>query len=61
VLHLPMVGVLERDLAYAAGLFDGEGCCYVPEWKQRGFGPYYYAFLCIDMPDEEPIKWLLNH
>lgn len=53
-----MVSVLDTDVAYAAGLFDGEGCVYVVVTKTKKFGDYFYPMVLVDMTDEQPIRWL---
>lgn len=47
----------ERDLAYAAGLIDGEGCFGLAEEKtsQR---PSHRPYIAVTMTVEAPVRWL---
>ena len=49
---------LERNLAYAAGLMDGEGFVGI---HQANNGKGVTLVVGIAMTDLEPIKWLLEH
>ena len=51
--------MLDTELAYAAGLFDGEGTVTaVPFSKHRGS---YMLCTRLGMVDEGPIRWLSNN
>lgn len=48
------------QIAYMAGLVDGEGCFYVGKVKQGKYGNgwQFHTALCISSCDEIIIKWL---
>jgi hypothetical protein len=51
---------LETDLAYAAGIFDGEGCVCIKEVKQhKSHKPTYSLSVHITNTNEDVINWLL--
>jgi hypothetical protein len=50
------------EIAYLAGLIDGEGCIYIGHTKQKKYGTGYcwHSMLKITSCDEELIIWLEN-
>jgi hypothetical protein len=54
----------KADIAYAAGLFDGEGCITIAKaWyrKPDGTRRYYHALrLTLAMVDKAPVHWLAD-
>lgn len=51
------------DCAYAAGIFDGEGCCGISKARHRRRdgswgGPYYEAFLVVSTSERPLAEWL---
>ncbi len=50
------------EIAYLAGLIDGEGCIYIGHTKQGKYGNGYqwHSMLKITSCDEEVIVWLEN-
>lgn len=50
----------EKDLAYAAGIIDGEGCLYIYEKKpgRHSRTPEYQMGVNVSMTDVDTIKWL---
>ena len=52
------IGVI--DLAYAAGIIDGEGCIQIIKGRKSKYGVHYHYTLVIRvaMADPEPILWL---
>ena len=55
----------KTDLAYAAGLFDGEGCITITKQyykKADGSKSYFHVLrLTVGMTDDWPIQWLADH
>jgi hypothetical protein len=50
----------EVELAYAAGILDGEGCISVRKKENRNGRICYYCGLAIAMVDQEVPRWLLT-
>lgn len=48
----------DTDLAYAAGLLDGEGCVNMSRLKSRCGNPYYHFKVTIANSDKAMIDWL---
>ena len=51
------------DLAYVAGLFDGEGCISIAKCKPRwpGCSPYYRLVVAVNMANEYIPRLLKSH
>ena len=54
------MGVSEIDLAYAAGILDGEGCITISRKNkpQAKFGADYVLFVEVGNTDKRLIEWL---
>jgi len=52
----------ESEIAYLAGLFDGEGCIHIAKNKPRpkGKNPYHKLMICIANTNKEIINYLYN-
>ena len=51
--------ITQSDLAYAAGLFDGEGCVNIYHCKARKNGPLHHVLrTTVAMTDRATIEWL---
>ena len=46
------------DLAYAAGLIDGEGCFGLARERNGNGSLVYRPYVTVGMTTEEPIRWL---
>jgi hypothetical protein len=55
--------VRKADLAYVAGLFDGEGCISIAKCKPRysGCSPYYRLVVAVAMANEYIPRFLKFH
>lgn len=51
----------EIEVAYFAGLLDGEGCVRVGAFKNSNGIINYRAYMVIAMTDEAPITWLVEN
>ena len=51
----------DADLAYLAGLIDGEGCIRVGKFKNSAGALRYRASCVIAMTDGRPLKWVKNN
>jgi len=49
-----------EQIAYFAGLLDGEGCIRIGRFHNSGGVLRYRAFIQIAMTDEAPIDWLTS-
>ena len=48
-------------VAYAAGLFDGEGCIAIRKMKQKN-SRYCFSLTCVvNMTDPRPVRALMEH
>jgi hypothetical protein len=47
-----------KDAAYAAGLFEGEGCVSIRRSRTRSGGSQTWLAVVIKMADSEPLYWL---
>lgn len=52
--------MLDAQVAYFAGLLDGEGCVRVGRFKNSSKALRYRAYMVIAMTDPNPIIWLEN-
>lgn len=52
--------IIDVDLAYAAGLIDGEGCIQICKHRHSKYlvGYHYELTVRVAMADAEPILWL---
>jgi hypothetical protein len=48
----------EVELAWVAGLLEGEGCFFPIEYKTKGYGPYTYARVAVLMTDVDVLQRL---
>jgi len=48
----------QADIAYFAGLLDGEGCIRIGSFRNSAGQLRYRAFVSIAMTDPRPIRWL---
>ncbi len=59
-IELPPLGLPETDLAYAAGIIDGEGsigiACKKPE--KSNHSPNHFAHITVGMTDHQVPEWL---
>ena len=46
------------ELAWVAGLIEGEGCFFVTERKTEKYGPYRYARVTVCMTDRDILELL---
>jgi len=54
-------GLHETQVAYFAGLLDGEGCVRVGRFKNSSGALRYRAYMVIAMTDVAPINWLAEN
>lgn len=47
---------MANDLAYLAGIIDGEGSILITKWKGNRLNPTYRTRVAIQMTDREPVK-----
>jgi len=50
----------EIQVAYFAGLLDGEGCVRIGKFRNSSGVTRYRAYIVIAMTDVRPINWLVN-
>jgi hypothetical protein len=48
------------EVAYFAGLLDGEGCVRVGKFRNKNGALRYRAYMVIAMTDARPINWLVS-
>jgi hypothetical protein len=48
----------EAELAWVAGLLEGEGCFFPIEYRTKGYGPYTYARVAVLMTDLDVLQRL---
>jgi hypothetical protein len=48
----------EVELAWVAGLLEGEGCFFPIEYKTKGYRPYTYARVAVLMTDLDVLQRL---
>lgn len=53
----PILLLTDIELAYIAGLVDGEGSIHATRKQTKGT---YYPFLCVTMTSPDVIKWLAS-
>jgi hypothetical protein len=51
----------EAELAWVAGLLEGEGCFFPIEYRTRDYGPYIYARVAVLMTDLDVLQRLQQH
>jgi len=48
----------EAELAWVAGLLEGEGCFFPMEYRTEKYGPYVYARVAVLMTDLDILQRL---
>jgi hypothetical protein len=49
--------ITEIEVAYAAGIFDGEGCIHIAPYRKRG-RPYHRLMVAVTNTDFPLLDWL---